>query len=342
MSAVPTLSDVAKRAGVSLATVDRVINKRPNVKPRTVERVRQAMADLNYRPDPLAAGLARRKRFRLLFLLPTGTNAFMIDLASQIEGMEAWLAASRASVETVHADVFDPGALTAAIDSLDRSADGAAIVALDHPEVRAALDRLAGDGMPLVTLVSDAPASRRGRFVGVDNAAAGRTAGALIGRFAAGRKGTAGLLVGSLSLRDHMDRCFGFSQVVMRDYPNLTILPIVDTRDDRERAEVAVRDLCSTRHDLVALYNAGAGNQGVARALAQLGDRRPIFVGHELTESSRDALREGTFDALLAQNPGHEVRSAGRILLAKAMGTSVIAEQERIRIDIFIRENCPF
>ena len=95
MSAVPTLSDVAKRAGVSLATVDRVINKRPNVKPRTVERVRQAMADLNYRPDPLAAGLARRKRFRLLFLLPTGTNAFMIDLASQIEGMEAWLAASR-------------------------------------------------------------------------------------------------------------------------------------------------------------------------------------------------------------------------------------------------------
>ena len=338
MSAVPTLSDVAKRAGVSLATVDRVINKRPNVKPRTVERVRQAMADLNYRPDPLAAGLARRKRFRLLFLLPTGTNAFMIDLASQIEGMEAWLAASRASVETVHADVFDPGALTAAIDSLDRSADGAAIVALDHPEVRAALDRLAGDGMPLVTLVSDAPASRRERFVGVDNAAAG----ALIGRFAAGRKGTAGLLVGSLSLRDHMDRCFGFSQVVMRDYPNLTILPIVDTRDDRERAEVAVRDLCSTRHDLVALYNAGAGNQGVARALAQLGDRRPIFVGHELTESSRDALREGTFDALLAQNPGHEVRSAGRILLAKAMGTSVIAEQERIRIDIFIRENCPF
>ena len=342
MSAVPTLSDVAKRAGVSLATVDRVINKRPNVKPRTVERVRQAMADLNYRPDPLAAGLARRKRFRLLFLLPTGTNAFMIDLASQIEGMEAWLAASRASVETVHADVFDPGALTAAIDALDRSADGAAIVALDHPEVRAALDRLAGDGMPLVTLVSDAPASRRERFVGVDNAAAGRTAGALIGRFAAGRKGTAGLLVGSLSLRDHMDRCFGFSQVVMRDYPNLSILPIVDTRDDRERAEVAVRDLCSTRHDLVALYNAGAGNQGVARALAQLGDRRPIFVGHELTESSRDALREGTFDALLAQNPGHEVRSAARILLAKAMGTSVIAEQERIRIDIFIRENCPF
>lgn len=342
MRSVPTLSDVAEKAGVSLATVDRVINGRPNVKARTTERVRAAMEELGYRPDPLAAGLARGKRYRLLYLLPVGSNAFMAELASQIGGMADWLSASRASVETVHADVFDPGTLARAIDAVDRAVDGAAIVALDHPEVRAAIDRLVGDGVPVVTLVSDAPASRRTRFVGIDNPSAGRSAGALVGRFSAARSGSVGVLVGSLSLRDHVDRCFGFSQVIERNFPHLTILPVRETRDDRALAERATRDLLEANDDLVGLYNAGGGNVGVARAICELDGRtRPVVVAHELTPRSIKALKDGSYDAVLAQNPGHEARSAARILLASARALSVIEEQERIRIDIFIRENLP-
>ncbi|MEN3792420.1 LacI family DNA-binding transcriptional regulator [Fulvimarina sp. MAC3] len=343
MSVIPTLTDVARKAEVSLATVDRVINGRPNVRAKTVERVKAAMAELGYRPDPLAAGLARRRRYRFVFMLPTGTNAFMADLARQIEGMREWLLTSRTVVETLQADVFEPEELAAAIDGIDRAVDGAAIVALDHPDVRRAVDRLVLDGVRVVTLISDIPASRRIRFVGIDNASAGRSAGALIGRFAGGRRGSVGVLVGSLSLRDHVDRCFGFSQVLERQFPNLSICPVTETRDDRGRTEEATRALVDTKQDLIALYNAGAGNMGVAKALSGISkDQRPITVGHELTDHSIEALREGVFDAVLAQNPGHQVRSAARILLAAANRTSIIEEQERIRIDIFIRENLPF
>ncbi|MDY8109526.1 LacI family DNA-binding transcriptional regulator [Fulvimarina sp. 2208YS6-2-32] len=342
MSPVPTLSDVAKLAGVSLATVDRVINRRPNVRAHTVERVRAAMAALDYRVDPLAAGLARRKRYKFVFLLPGGTNAFMADLAARLESLTGWLTANRASVETVFADVFDPKRLVEAIDGIDREADGAAIVALDHPDILAAIDRLSGDGVAVVTLVSDVPKSQRLRFIGIDNTAAGRSAGTLLGRFTAGRAGTVALLVGSLSLRDHVDRCLGFSQIVERNFPHLTVLPVIETRDERNRAERAAKDVLGEHPDLVGIYNVGAGNVGIASALrAGATAIRPVVVCHELTPGSVEALRAGQFDAILAQNPGHEVRSAARVLLACASKTGVVEEQERIRIDIFIRENLP-
>ncbi|MEX6507071.1 LacI family DNA-binding transcriptional regulator [Jiella sp. M17.18] len=338
----PTLIDVARLAGVSRATVDRVVNRRPNVRAETVARVRAAMEALRYRPDPLAAGLARRERYRFCFLLPAGANAFMAELAGGIDAMADWLARSRASIDCRTVDVFDPRALAAAIDALERSYAGVAVVALDDPLVLAAIDRLVADGVPVVTLVSDVPASRRSHFVGVDNSAAGRTAARLVGRFLGGRTGSVGILVGSLSLRDHMERCFGFSQLLGRDFPGLTILPVAEMRDDPALAAAAVRRLAAEREDLSALYNAGAGNEGVAEALRAADPTgRLVFVGHELTPASRAELLAGRFDAVIAQNPGHELRSAARLLLADATGDAVIAEQERIRIDIFIRENLP-
>jgi LacI family transcriptional regulator len=339
--AAPTLLDVAREAGVSRATVDRVVNGRPNVKAKTLQRVREAMERLSYRPDPLAAGLARRARYRFCFLLPAGTNAFMDEVAAQVAGSAAWLAGTRASIERRFVDVFDPFALAGAIDAVDRGFDGAAVVALDEPHVRAAIDRLAADGVPVVTLISDAPSSGRLGFVGVDNAAAGRTAAALLGRFTASRPGTVGVLVGSLSLRDHVDRLFGFRQLVSRDHPHLALLPVAETRDGDDETQAAVSRFAA-HPDLVALYNAGAGNGGAGRALAALPPGpRPVFVGHELTSASAGPLRDGLFDALIAQNAGHEVRSAARLLIAQASGAPIIPEQERIRIDVFIRENMP-
>ena len=68
---------------------------------------------------------------------------------------------------------------------------------------------------------------------------------------------------------------------------------------------------------------------------------RIIIIGHELTEATRRMLMRGTFDALIVQDPGHEARSVARILLAHAMNQPIVADQERIRIEIFVRDNLP-
>lgn len=337
-----TLDDVAREAGVSLATVDRVLNNRAGVRDDTAARVRQAMEVLGYRLDPLAARLARGSTFRFCFILPAGTNPFMASLGQQVEAAAEWLYGQRASAEIRRVDVFDPAVLAAALESLGDAYQGVAVVAYDDPLVRAAIDDLVRAGVAVVTLVSDVPSSKRHHYVGIDNTAAGRTAGSLMGRFLGGRKGKVGVVVGSLGLRDHVERHFGFSQVVSAEYPSLELLPVLQGRDNTELTKAAVAGLLREHPDLVAIYNVGGGTRGLGAALEESARARDVVViAHELTEPARRYLLRGLFDAVINQNPGHEARSAARVLLANCLGEPIVAEQEQIRIDIFMRDNLP-
>ncbi len=337
-----TLEDVAKAAGVSLATVDRVLNRRPGVHAQTAERVQQAIARLKYRPDRFAARLARGREYRFQFVLPAGSNAFMQALAERVRVTADYMADERVRIGVTHVDVFDGDVLAAGLDALQGEVDGVAVVALDHPAVRQAIDDLVASGVTVVTLVSDAPRSRRAHYIGIDNAAAGRTAASLLGRFLGGRDGKVGLIAGSMALRDHIERQIGFEQVIARDFPALELLPVREGRDDDARVEDLARGLLAEHPDLVGLYNAGAGNGGVVAALEASGRARDIvFIAHELTAFSRRHLIRGTIDAIINQDPGHEARSAARLLVAERENMPYDAGQERIRIDIFIRDNVP-
>jgi LacI family transcriptional regulator len=327
---------------VSLATVDRVLNNRPGVRVGTAERVREACERLGYSPNLFAARLARGASYRLAFVLPTGANRFMLDLAEQVKRAKDHFASQRAYLDVVHADVFDPKALAAALERLGDTYQGVAVVALDHPRVRRAIDGLTVRGVRVATLVSDVPTSKRLRYVGIDNVAAGRTAGTLLGRFVASRKGPVGVILGSTKLSDHAERLRGFGEVLSRDHRHLQMLPARAGRDDDEASAAVAAALLTEHPDLVALYSIGAGNAGVVHALKATGRAREIvFIGHELSEQARDWLCCGTMDAVINQDAGHEVRSAARVLLADLAGERILPDQERIRIEIFLRDNLP-
>ncbi|MGE0213277.1 MAG: LacI family DNA-binding transcriptional regulator [Parvibaculaceae bacterium] len=337
-----TVADVAREARVSVATVDRVLNRRPGVRPMTVERVEIAVRKLNYQPDRLAARLARGREYRFCFVLPTGSNSFMQQLRREVEAAASRYAADRITISARLTDVFDPKALAGTLLGLGEEFDGIAVVALDHPRVREAIDRLAAAGISVVTLVSDMPGAGRAHYVGIDNSAAGRTAATLLGRFLAGRKGSVGVIAGSLGLRDHVERLYGFNQVLSSDFRTLSVLSPREARDDWRKVRATTLKLIEETPNLVGLYNAGAGNRGVVQALEETGRARDIvFIAHELTPHSRAALIAGAIDAVINQDAGHEVRSAVRVLTASVDRMPIVPEQERIRIDVFLPHNLP-
>ena len=77
---------------------------------------------------------------------------------------------------------------------------------------------------------------------------------------------------------------------------------------------------------------------GTSKAASEAATRA---IAHELTEHTRKALTSGTLDAVLAQDSAHEVRSAIRVLKAVLDDAPIIESQERIRIEIFVRDNLP-
>lgn len=337
-----SLHDVARAAGVSLATVDRVLHGRGGVRARTVEHVQGVVERLGYRPDPAAARLARKSVAKLAFVLPSGTNTFVDMLDKQVQGVSPWLAEQRAAAIVQRADVFSPQALARHLAGLRDRCDAAIVMGLDHPLVRAAIDDLVAHGVVVVTLVSDVPGSRRSRFVGIDNVTAGRTAASLLGRFAGARTGNVGIVMGSRGLRDHAERLFGFEQVMATEYGHLRLLPAIEGHDLSKRTEPLVTKLLQRQSELVGLYSIGAGNRGIQAALERSGRAANIvWVCHELTPHARQALLTGVADAVINQDAGHEVRSACRLALAALSGERVLPDQERIRIDIFLRDNMP-
>jgi len=325
-----SLTDVADAAGVSLATVDRVLHARGGVRARTVEHVQAVVERLGYRPDPAAARLARKRYARLVFVLLKGTNTFVDMLERLVQAVSPWLGEQRTT------------AVARDLALLKGRCDAAVIMGMDHPLVRAAIDDLVEQGIVVITLVSDVPASRRSHFVGIDNVAAGRTAASLLGRFVGPRAGRIGIVMGSRALRDHAERLFGFEQVLAAEHSRLGIVPPIEGHDLSQRTEPLVTKLLSSEPKLVGLYSIGAGNRGIQAALESSGRaKRIVWICHELTPHARNALVNGVADAVINQDAGHEVRSACRLALAALSGERVLSDQERIRIDIFLRDNMP-
>ncbi len=335
-----TLIDVAREAGVSAATVDRVLNNRPGVRVRTREIVFDTARRLGYIAE---AGAAADRRaadtIRLDFVLPVGTNTFIRHLNEQLSSQGAL----RPNVDVrVHAiEGFNPDTLAQTLRDLHGHTQGVGLIALDHPTVREAIRELSTNDIKVVTLATDILHVPRVAYVGIDNRQAGRLAGHVVGRLlGAETLGKVAMFAGSLSYRGHQEREMGFRHILGEEFPKLEIVELREMGDDRERAYSEAAALLDRHRDLAAIYNIGAGNQGIAQAMRERGRERDIvFIGHELTEGTKRLLLEGTLDAVIDQNPRVEAREALNILIHSVRDLPY--EGHPPRLHLILKENIP-
>ena len=328
------MEEIARLAGVSKATVDRVLNNRAGVQGHTRAHVLA-----------VAAGLSRKGRgtnpntIMLDFVLPGGSNEFIADLASQIELQMR----KRGDVDIrVHrVEGIDPDGIAARLAALRPECQGVGLVGLDSPSVREAVRKLIASGLPVLTLVSDISHVGRFNYVGIDNRAAGRLAGYLIGRFLPDTGGEVALIAGALAYRGHEEREMGFRHVLRERFPNLGIVAEREVQESADRAYAEVSELLSRHNDLKAIYCIGAGQEGVARALVEAGrENDVVFIGHDLTDHSRAALLSGVMDAVIDQNSIVEGREAvDRLVRAVRQEPEISAAT--VRIQSVFRENIP-
>lgn len=334
-----TVTDIAREAGVSSATVDRVLNNRSGVRQRTREIVLDAARRLGYIGDRSSQVSSLGSTIRLDFILPAGTNTFIKMLHNQLASQAAARHGLDVRIHTIEG--FNPDALALALKQLDPDTQGVGVIALDHPTVREAIRTLSARGVKVVTLASDILHVPRIAYVGIDNRASGRLAGYVLGRFLGSREEKkVALFAGSLSYRGHEEREMGFRHVLAEDFPNLRIVELREMHDDREQAFREASLLLRKHEGIAAIYNIGAGNTGIARALKESGRERDIvFIGHEATEVNKALLLDGTLDAVIDQNPRVEAREALDILTHSVRGVPYAFHP--LRLQIIFRENIP-
>jgi LacI family transcriptional regulator len=293
------LDDVARRAGVSLATVDRVLNERGGVSPRATRRVIEAARALGLRrllPAP------HRRHLRLDIMLTESTTPFLARLTQTFIDIGATL--DRAVIlQRSRLNAARPEAIASRLR--DSAADGILIYCEEHPAILAALQEIGERGVPVICVTTDLPSVPRLAYVGIDHHKAGRTAAFIV------------LIVAtSLGFRAHRQRVEGFAEALRAQAPHLAIRPVLQGHDDHDRVYLMLRQALDPGAPWAALYNTGGANRAVAAALRDQGlARRVVFIGHELTPDSAGLLREGLMTLTIDQAPELQARRAIDMML---------------------------
>ncbi|MBK6468214.1 MAG: LacI family DNA-binding transcriptional regulator [Rhodobacter sp.] len=334
-----TITDIARRAGVSTATVDRALNSRAGVSAANRQRVLQAAQALGYLPFEGMVPLPSRPA-HLEFFIPFLNAGFMGEMAASIRSFAAGLPLV-ASCSIRQIDGFGPEALLPALEGLSLRTSGVGLVTVDHPKTRLAIRRLCEAGVRVITIASDVLATPRSAYVGVDNVVAGRTAALLMGRLAGAVQGSVGLFLGSRAYHGHQGREQGFRALLEHDFPHLTLLPAVETGEDNARSHTAAEALLRSTPDLVGLYCIGAGRTGIVQALQEARGTRPFVIMHDLTNSTRTWLAEDLIDVVIDQNARLVGEQAVIRLLGAIASSAPLLALKDIEPRILLRENVP-
>jgi len=300
------LREIARQAGVSEATVDRVLNGRGGVRASTAQTVRQAIDDLD----------RQRTQLRL-----TG-RTFLVDVVMQAparfttavrRALEAELPTLRPAVFRARfhlREIASVAEIVAILDGLRRKGShGVLLRGPDVPEVAEACHRLVVAGIPVVTLVTDIPASGRLAYVGIDNRAAGATAAYLVDQWLGDAPGDVLVTLTRSSFRGEEEREMGFL-ATLRDR-GLVVVPDTEGLDDimRERVGAALDAHPGVR----AVYSIGGGNRAVLDAFG--GRECAVFIAHDLDEDNIALLRAGRISAVLHHDLGQDMRRACRVIM---------------------------
>lgn len=331
----PQLADLAARSGVSLATVDRVINRRKGVKERTRRRVLEVAREIGFLSAEDAALYSAGRPLNIVVLLPSGSNPYLRLLGERVRDRVSRSALNAPFLRCFFIESFNAAALAEALRKNAGWADGIAFFAIEHPEVREAALEVAASGTRLATIVSDLGNVREVSHVGLDNRAAGRTAGLLIGRLAQKHRGEVALVAGSRHYRAHSEREAGFLSLQEEMFPEMRVIGLREGHDDAGENYRHTLALLDQSPELVGIYNVGGSSGGITRALRERGREEVVFIGHGLTRDTRHALLDGTMDAVFDIDPD--------VLIDRAIACLSSEEPGRNppKLDIYFRENLP-
>lgn len=338
----PTISDLAVAAGVSVATVDRVLNQRHRVRGETAERVLAAAQSIGFHATTL---LKQRispdvPERTFGFLLQKRDDYFYQQLATDLQAATRSATDIRGRSVIEFIDELSPSVIAQRIRDVGSRADALAIVSVDHPHVSAAIAGLRETGVPTFAILTDLTADSRAGYVGRDNRKEGRTAAWMISK-AARRPGKVGIIVGS-----HRYLCQETAEISFRSWfrehaPEFQLLEPLVNLEEARIAHEATLELMARNPDLVGLYIAGGGMAGAIEAAREEARAEPlIVVCNELTPTTRAALIDGILTAVIATRTGElAARTVEAMTRALASPSSAPPGQILVPFDLYVAEN---
>lgn len=306
------IREIAQQSGLSEATVDRALHRRPGVRESTIAEVDRAIAELDRQRDQLSI-VGRTFMLDLVMQAPQRfSSAVRAALEAELPMLRPAVIRSRFHLR----EESSPEDVVAVLEAVGaRGSHGVILKAPDVPLVADAIDALADAGIPVVTLVTDVAHSRRAAYVGIDNRSAGATAAFLVSRWTGSAGGTVLVTSSSSSFRGEEEREMGFRATLRSLAPERGIRVITDTDGLDATLRDAVGATLADDPSIDAVYSIGGGNTATIEAFDSHGRTPQVFVAHDLDGDNATLLRQGHVDVVLHHDLRDDMRRACRTVL---------------------------
>jgi LacI family transcriptional regulator len=339
-----TVHDIARLAGVSIGTVDRVLHKRGRVSAETQEKINTIIEKYQYTPNPIARRLKRNKPNRFCAIIPRRDQdaGYWGQIISGIERAADGIKPLGAETEIIEFDRYDPAAFDRAADSIDaEKPDGLLFAPIMPKHTRPFVEKICAEKIPFVFVDSDMPDTKPLCVIGQDPFSGGYLAGRLFHLFAGNVTTPVAVLDAHGDDYHILRRRDGFLRyakehdfsVVVEEYSN----------SDSEISADNITLFLEKNPRLSGLFITNCMAHRVDEALAQQQNRPHPFllIGYDLIPDNRRLLLENRIDAIISQRPEEQGREALLTLFRSVVLGQHVEARREMPLDVHIRENTP-
>jgi LacI family transcriptional regulator len=336
--------EIAKLAGVSIGTVDRVLYNRGKVSLATKLRVEAIIEQYQFTPNPIARRLKRKQSYRFCALFPRrDQDAGYWEQALQgITEGAAEIVPLGVETEIVEYDRYESQSFQSAADLiLKKSPDGLIFAPIMPERVKPFILQIQEAHIPYVFIDTDLPEMKPLSVIGQDPFKGGYLAGRLMHLFA----GTIDRPVAILDVHGgdyHITRRRDGFLKYAQEHSFETVVQEYSDYQGTEISEEEIGFFLRAYPDLSGIFITNCmAHRVVAAAEKEKTDRRFILVGYDLIPHNLVLLEKGQIDAIISQRPTEQGHDALLSLYRSIVLGQDVRSKTEIPLDVYIKENVP-
>lgn len=344
----PTIKDIARLAGVSIGTVDRVIHNRGEVSERTRQEVNKILKETSYSPNFIARALKSKKKYHIVSLLPdpVETNSYWLKHPAGMARALTELQSFPVTVTEVRFNMeSEPDFLKKTGDVLRLNPDGVLLAPVFKSESIIFCSKLSSEKIPFVFIDGYLEETDFLAYIGEDVYRSGKVAGQLSDIIT---DPTKDILVVNIArnLRNmhHLkNRTMGFLSYFDSHSKNRGNKPDVSIKES-SMAEVAHEmDKAMMRNpDIGTIFVTGSKSYLIAAFLEQRKLASINLIGYDLLDSNVIYLKSGITRFLIGQRPEEQTYIAIKKMFEYLAFNKMPDRYEYLPIDIISSENVDF
>ena len=338
-----TVKEIAKLAGVSIGTVDRVLHNRGRVSPETAEKISDIIKKYHFTPNPIARRLKRNRAYRFCALVPRrdqDSGYWEQVIMGILEGAREMIPLG-IETEIVEFDHYDSAAFRKAVrETLKKEPDGVIFAPIFPEEARPFTKNLQRKKIPYVFFDADLPGANPICTIGQDSFKGGYLAGKLLHLFIGKITGSVAVLYAPKSY--HISRRKDGFLRYAKEQGFMTIVRNYVRKDRMVLSDSEIAGFLKKHRNLQGIFVSYADVHQIAEAAK---DRRKkgnfYIVGYDLVPANHRLLKEGKIDAIISQRPQEQSRQALLSLYRHIVLESTVNPGIEMPLDIYIKDNVP-